>query len=747
MASNQKPIRVLFRVLLIGFALLAGLAHAQPAAGTKIENQANIHFQDEPSGALSLLDSNTVRVIVGKAHKVDVTDGQTAQYPPGTTVAIPHQITNTGNAADAYTISAINQTSDDFNLVNLHVRHDLDKNGTVDPGEPVLLSIALSPGETVHVVIVGELPAVGSGATAQLALSVQGTGSTAQTFSTIVSSNGATLLLSQQASNLSPAQGEVISLQLLLTNIGSQPAQGVPFLLDDVPTTQVLIMHPVPANTTFTKATGSSTAKLMYHYVGAPAMQFKSIPPADPAMVDVVAYALPSLAVGTSVSFSMQIQINANATGTLSNVAQSQLVDGSSGAIAVQSNTVSLQVAPSPPVLRYYTDASFSTEQKIALVGSSLFLQVDTAGCNSNASVVETLTLTLHSQLTGDTESFQAVETGPNTGWFRVQSAIPSANADQVAPVSGNGQMEVKKHDKVHAFTGGCSTAVADLLIDPYGVVFDSVSNAPVAGATVRLIDVAGAGNGGNAGGPAQVFQVDGTTPAPSTVVTDAQGRFVFPRVAPSIYRLAVQPPSGYNFASIVSVGNLPPGRAIDPSGSFGGSFPVNLATGAVMIDLPVDPDVINGGILVEKLSSRRVAEIGDFVNYSVQVRNVSGTSLPGVVLSDQLPPGFAYVPGSARRDGAPLPDPVMQSGRIMPFALGTLATSATTKVTYRVRIGPGTPLGRSVEPRTRRERDAHVAHQQRGLCNCAGGRRRLRHQGLRARQDVRRLQRQRRTR
>jgi hypothetical protein len=33
----------------------------------------------------------------------------------------------------------------------------------------------------------------------------------------------------------------------------------------------------------------------------------------------------------------------------------------------------------------------------------------------------------------------------------------------------------------------------------------------------VQLIDVSGAGNGGNPGGPAVVFLLDGVTPAPST--------------------------------------------------------------------------------------------------------------------------------------------------------------------------------------------------------------------------------------
>jgi len=46
------------------------------------------------------------------------------------------------------------------------------------------------------------------------------------------------------------------------------------------------------------------------------------------------------------------------------------------------------------------------------------------------------------------------------------------------------------------------SSVTATILVDPAGVVFDSHSNALVAGAKVTLIDVTGNGNGGNPNSP-----------------------------------------------------------------------------------------------------------------------------------------------------------------------------------------------------------------------------------------------------
>ncbi len=96
--------------------------------------------------------------------------------------------------------------------------------------------------------------------------------------------------------------------------------------------------------------------------------------------------------------------------------------------------------------------------------------------------------------------------------------------------ISGNTTIESRQRDTLTATIIGCGGgyATAMLMVDPSGVVFDSHGNSPLAGATVTLIDVTGAGNGGAANSPAHVFDVDGTTPLPSTIVTVKDGTFSF---------------------------------------------------------------------------------------------------------------------------------------------------------------------------------------------------------------------------
>src|SRR4029453_10083304 len=104
---------------------------------------------------------------------------------------------------------------------------------------------------------------------------------------------------------------------------------------------------------------------------------------------------------------------------------------------------------------------------------------------------------------------------------------------------------EVSSSDTIEAWADGCGAGndMDALLIDPAGVGFDSSTNEEIAGATVRLIDVTGAGNGGIAGGDAAVFAFDTTTRWPATVVSDSDGRFQFPLVPPGVYRLGILRP------------------------------------------------------------------------------------------------------------------------------------------------------------------------------------------------------------
>lgn len=98
--------------------------------------------------------------------------------------------------------------------------------------------------------------------------------------------------------------------------------------------------------------------------------------------------------------------------------------------------------------------------------------------------------------------------------------------------------------------------------------------------------------------------------------------------------------------------------------------------------------------IVLDKMVSRAVAEIGDAVEYTLRVRNTSNSVVTGLVLVDTLPLGFQYLAGSARLDAARIADPAGAPGPRLEMPIGDLLPNASMFVRYRVRLGPAAPTG-----------------------------------------------------
>lgn len=354
------------------------------------------------------------------------------------------------------------------------------------------------------------------------------------------------------------------------------------------------------------------------------------------------------------------------------------------------SNTVQATVTVPPPTVTWFRDPQFTKQAVAAKYGQSVYLQAEASACNFDPTVVDSVTITVTSARSGDLESYVAWQTEPNSALYRVPEPIIPTLA-LAASVQGDAALVADGEDNLEAWVVGCKdsgTAMDALLIDPRGVVFDSVTNEVVAGATVTLIDVTGAGNGGHPGSPAVVFDFDGETSAPSTVVTGADGVFSFPLVASSTYRLDIRPPGDYVYPSTVPQAQLPSTRVINELGSFAGAFPVNEDTGLVLVDVPLDSPPT--GLYVEKRAGRQRADIGESLAYTVTMGNVSGLDLTKLTLTDTLPPGFTYVSGSAKLDDVRVADPSGGKGPTLVFAIDSLRDSQTRTLTYRVSIGPG---------------------------------------------------------
>ncbi len=336
--------------------------------------------------------------------------------------------------------------------------------------------------------------------------------------------------------------------------------------------------------------------------------------------------------------------------------------------------------------------------------GEPVFVVVTDPDQNLNPAVLETILVDVTSS-TGDVEQILLTETGVNTGEFigYVQSVSSTAG---VTPYEGNITLEQNSTITV-SYTDqydSSDTSIGSTLADPFGIVFDSGTGAPVSGVQVTLLDALGA--------PAVVYGDDGVAGYPNTVTTGSSvafngiiynfpaGAYRFPQLVPGNYQLVVSTPANYQAPSTVSIANLQvlPGApfALLTDASFGNQFTLQ-AGPPLHVDIPVDS--LNSLLVLSKDTSTNVASIGDFVKYNLQVENRDAVATAfGVTVTDALPTGFRYQPGSVRYNGtynAAFEPTVSADGQTLTFNVGNLApASAPFLIDYVTEITVAAKMG-----------------------------------------------------
>lgn len=336
----------------------------------------------------------------------------------------------------------------------------------------------------------------------------------------------------------------------------------------------------------------------------------------------------------------------------------------------------------------------------------TVFVRLTDGDQNLDATVMETVAVTLTVPGSNEHEALRLQETGPDTGVFAGYITIGSAQAvmnNCVLNYLADGQKILASYSD--PLNGDAAEDVS--LVDPYGLMFDSATGAPVNGAVITIIDNA-------TGLPAVVAGDDGVSAYPSTVTTGGTatdgsgkvynfpaGEYRFPFIAPGNYRFDILPALGYRLPSSAAFADLQllPGApfVLDNPGSIGGVFNVPLGV-AVKIDIPTDP--VRVLLYLTKTASKSTVSVGDFLQYRVSVENTSTQfDVSNAVVTDELPPGFRYRKGSATLGGVRAPDPLISSnGRTLSFAAGSLAMNGgKAEITYVAAIAAGAKTGKAV--------------------------------------------------
>jgi uncharacterized repeat protein (TIGR01451 family) len=314
---------------------------------------------------------------------------------------------------------------------------------------------------------------------------------------------------------------------------------------------------------------------------------------------------------------------------------------------------------------------------------------------------------------------FQAPGAGPNTAKLGKADSVFTNWLQRITNI---------------AVPSGSNLQNLNLPIGPNGVVYNSMTRAPIAGMTLNMLrassrgllpatcfdDTAQQGQITQAGGYYR-FDINFSDPAcpaggsylievtaPTSIYVAGESKlipatsdaatapFSVPTCAGSVYDALPAIPYCEAQASEFA----PPASV--PAGS-GTRYYLNLILDGTAVPgssqiynnhIPLDTK-LSGVFSITKTTPLRYVTRGQLVPYTITINNVLGASVQGVQIVDSFPAGFRYVPGSARLDGGPA-EPTL-AGRQLVWKNLSFGASDHRTIVLLLAVGAGVGEGEFV--------------------------------------------------
>ena len=688
------------------------MAHATPLAGSFITNQAGGSYTDTASGTAQSTLSNIVRAVVQQVASFTLGATQSKNAAAGGTVYFPHVLTNTGNGPDVFNLAITDVFAGGFNLSNLNLYLDANGDGVPDNLTPLASTGSLAAGGVFRFVAGAQVPATAPGATQdQITVTASGTASAVPASAKSVVDTAAVaavvagpelVLQKTHVGDFTINNNSVYTLTV--RNLGNQPTNNVVIVTDTLPPGLVF----VPSMSGGTSWTCSSTGQVI-------SCNSPTIVPAQAGATPGVHPNPLSIAVKPDGTVLTALPVTLTNNAVVSGGGEPAANAGNNA--AADPTVVQASANLTGRVWRDVNHDRVFTPDEAAFVlpgwKVELCSMLPAGVCDATNLVASVVTAADGTYVFNDLPA----------GDYKLQFRDPNNSAVSGKPVNGdNGTpqagsaLDPNRRFLFITLKPGGNLARQSLPLDPSGVVFDSVTRKPIAGAKVVVSGPPGFDPAIHLlGGLANVTQITGPGGFYQYLLLAG-----FPQGGP--YTLTVTSPADYLPApSVLFPPN--PGLLDPPVGctipappipavcsvdsanspnapatarpSYFMSFTLNAGDLDVVNNhIPLDRRVVAGGsgLLVSKISTKLVAEIGDFVDYIIKVQNASAAQLPAVSLRDTLPFGFAYVDASARLNGVAISP--AGPGSPASFALGALAANSTVTLTYRLQLLPGAQLG-----------------------------------------------------
>jgi|TARA_R100001509_G_scaffold165738_4_gene149483 uncharacterized repeat protein (TIGR01451 family) len=683
-----------------------------PTGGTSITNMASTTFNKLGATTLEEIISNEVNVVVDATINFSLELENSIKRFRGDKVEFDHFLVNNGNVASTFDIKIYNWDQGEYDLENLEWISG-NKSRT-QFSDTLRREITLNPGERFDFRYSGSI----NEAEDDSITSIVNVEAVSREFGIRLLKRDSVYVLSGARIELNKSQSgseeklpnENFTYTIAGVNSGDVPAlPRAGITIDGISSSKIILLDTIPSNVSFVEFVETTNGQQLYGMEGNGKYEFSSQLPSDPSTVSFIGLAFDGLSAGEEFSTTFEVQVNPGASEEITNKAEISYSDPEENIVVdAASDEVKAFLPSNGATIDYFTDDSFGKKTGTSSIGRKLHLQATASVCNEFRSRIDTATITLQSFETSDSEKFIGIETGVNTSLFRIEGGVNTRNAVDFDVIIGNTILETVEDDVIQAILncdginngnlgGGQGARIqTTVVVDPYGIVFDSETNQPVRNAKVTILDVTGANNGGDAGGRAKVFETDGTTPAPSEYVTGPDGRFAFRYLETGTYKVEVETPEGYTFSSEVPLGLLPPGRKVDTLASYGNDWTFSNVPQGTNFDIPLDPQA-RGVLFTNKTVDRPTAEIGDYINYTITIKSEAINTVRNLFIDDLLPFGFEYQLGSTKLDGVKLQDPEGGKGPSLKFDVGDIEPGSNKELTYRVFVGPGSEKGKGI--------------------------------------------------
>lgn len=235
MRALALRISTLLLMVTAGLATVAAAQSSLPTpAGSVVRNQASAVLGDER------ILSNPVETIVRTVCLPDVgpngsvaSPGQLAAVGPLQYAYLPYTLANAGNAAATFTLGWAIDAASGWTPSEVALYLDVDADGRLDSGEPLVDQVRLAYGERVRLLLAVQRPGVATGDALVTPTAACPSGELDEdNYARLRAEDGPALQLVKSASQAVVLPGEAAGFEIDLQNVGSQ-ATGGPVTLTD----------------------------------------------------------------------------------------------------------------------------------------------------------------------------------------------------------------------------------------------------------------------------------------------------------------------------------------------------------------------------------------------------------------------------------------------------------------------------------------------------------------------------------